>query len=47
MKPLYQKVKEALNSKRHQVFAGQKAIAQVVEMETIDVVLTALVGIPA
>lgn len=41
---LYQKVKEALISKNIKVFAGQKAIAQVVEMETIDVVLTALVG---
>ncbi len=41
---LYQKVKEALIPKDIKVFAGQKAIAQVVEMETIDVVLTALVG---
>lgn len=40
----YQKVKEALLSHDIKVFAGQKAIAQVVEMETIDVVLTALVG---
>ncbi|GMQ27052.1 1-deoxy-D-xylulose-5-phosphate reductoisomerase [Algoriphagus sp. oki45] len=40
----YPKVKEALISHDIKVFAGQKAIAQVVEMETIDVVLTALVG---
>ncbi len=41
---LYLKVKEALSGEPIKVFAGQKAIAQVVEMETIDVVLTALVG---
>lgn len=40
----YQQVKEALDPKGIKVFAGQKAIAQVVEMGTIDVVLTALVG---
>ncbi|GMQ29183.1 1-deoxy-D-xylulose-5-phosphate reductoisomerase [Algoriphagus confluentis] len=40
----YPKVKEALISHDIKVFAGQKAIAQVVEMDTIDVVLTALVG---
>lgn len=40
----YQKVKDALIPHDIKVFAGQKAIAQVVEMETIDVVLTALVG---
>jgi len=40
----YQKVREALLPHDIKVFAGQKAIAQVVEMETIDVVLTALVG---
>ena len=40
----YQKVKEALIPHDIKVFAGQKAIAQVVEMETIDLVLTALVG---
>lgn len=40
----YQKVKEALQPHDIKVFAGQKAIAQIVEMETIDVVLTALVG---
>ena len=40
----YSKVKEALSREQIKVFAGQKAIAQVVEMDTIDVVLTALVG---
>ena len=40
----YHKVKEALIPHDIKVFAGQKAIGQVVEMETIDVVLTALVG---
>ena len=40
----YSKVKEALSGEQIKVFAGQKAIAQVVEMDTIDVVLTALVG---
>lgn len=40
----YSKVNEALSGEPIKVFAGQKAIAQVVEMDTIDVVLTALVG---
>jgi 1-deoxy-D-xylulose-5-phosphate reductoisomerase len=40
----YLKVKEVLSGEPIKVFAGQKAISQVVEMETIDVVLTALVG---
>jgi 1-deoxy-D-xylulose-5-phosphate reductoisomerase len=40
----YLKVKEALSGEPIKVFAGQKAIAQVVEMDTIDLVLTALVG---
>lgn len=40
----YSKVKEALSGEQIKVFASQKAIAQVVEMDTIDVVLTALVG---
>ena len=40
----YSKVTEALSGEPIKVFAGQKAIAQVVEMDTIDVVLTALVG---
>ncbi|MBW3468730.1 1-deoxy-D-xylulose-5-phosphate reductoisomerase [Arthrospiribacter ruber] len=41
---LYQKVKEALSQMDIKVYAGEKALAQVVEMDTIDVVLTALVG---
>lgn len=40
----YQVVKDALLPQDIKVFAGPKALAQVVEMETIDVVLTALVG---
>ena len=40
----YSKVKEALSGEPIKVFAGHKAIAQVVEMDTIDLVLTALVG---
>lgn len=40
----YQQVKEALIPHDIKVFAGQKSIAQVVEMDSIDVVLTALVG---
>ncbi|MBN3520299.1 1-deoxy-D-xylulose-5-phosphate reductoisomerase [Algoriphagus lutimaris] len=41
---LYPQVRDALIPKNIKVFAGQNAIAQVVEMDTIDVVLTALVG---
>jgi 1-deoxy-D-xylulose-5-phosphate reductoisomerase len=41
---LYEKVKDALTPLDIKVYAGQKALAQVVEMDTIDVVLTALVG---
>lgn len=41
---LYSQVRDALIPKDIKVFAGQKAISQIVEMETIDVVLTALVG---
>ena len=40
----YQEVKEALGNHPIKVYAGEKAIASVVEMETIDIVLTALVG---
>ncbi len=40
----YDQVKSALESQPVKVFAGQRALAQIVEMETIDVVLTALVG---
>jgi 1-deoxy-D-xylulose-5-phosphate reductoisomerase len=41
---LYEKVKEALLPLGIKVFAGEKALADVVSMETIDIVLTALVG---
>ncbi|MFC4870058.1 1-deoxy-D-xylulose-5-phosphate reductoisomerase [Negadavirga shengliensis] len=40
----YEKVKQALSSYPIKVYAGEEAIAQVVEMETVDIVLTALVG---
>lgn len=41
---LYSKVSEALNSYKIKVYAGQEALASVVQMDTIDIVLTALVG---
>jgi 1-deoxy-D-xylulose-5-phosphate reductoisomerase len=41
---LYQKVKDALLPHDIKVYAGDKAIADVVSMEEIDLVLTALVG---
>lgn len=40
----YSQVKEALSASDIKVYAGDNAIASVVEMETIDLVLTALVG---
>ncbi len=40
----YSEVKEALNKLPIKVFAGSDAIAQVAEMEPIDIVLTAMVG---
>jgi 1-deoxy-D-xylulose-5-phosphate reductoisomerase len=40
----YNQVKEALWSADIKVFAGKEALAQVVESESIDIVLTALVG---
>lgn len=40
----YTYVKEALSTYDIKVFAGNKAIAQVVQMESIDVVLAAIVG---
>jgi 1-deoxy-D-xylulose-5-phosphate reductoisomerase len=40
----YEKVKSALDTLDIKVYAGSEALEQVVEMETIDVVLTALVG---
>ena len=41
---LYSKVKEALAHTDIKVYTGEKALSQVVEMDSIDVVLTALVG---
>lgn len=40
----YQKVSKALDGYDIKVFAGENALSAVVEMESIDVVLTALVG---
>ena len=40
----YNEVKEALGSSDIKVYAGVESLSQVVEMDTIDVVLTALVG---
>lgn len=40
----YKQVKEALSSSDIKVFAGAKAVEQIVEMETIDLVLAAVVG---
>ncbi len=40
----YQYVKEALKPHDIKVYSGSKAIAEVVEMENIDLVLTAIVG---
>jgi len=40
----YQQVKEALTPHDIKVFAGAKAVEQIVEMETIDLVLAAIVG---
>lgn len=41
---LYQEVKNALDALDIKVYAGEKALASVVEMDAIDLVLTALVG---
>jgi 1-deoxy-D-xylulose-5-phosphate reductoisomerase len=41
---LYSQVKDALVPLDIKVYAGEKALASVVEMDTIDLVLTALVG---
>ncbi|HQQ82348.1 MAG TPA: 1-deoxy-D-xylulose-5-phosphate reductoisomerase [Cyclobacteriaceae bacterium] len=41
---LYPKVKEALAKEPIKVFAGEKALESVVELDTIDIVLTAVVG---
>src|SRR5690554_5754691 len=40
----YDMVKDALQSRGVKVYTGMSALAQIVEMDTIDVVLTALVG---
>ncbi len=40
----YQFVKEALSATEIKVFAGEKSIEQIVEMETIDLVLACIVG---
>ena len=40
----YKIVSDALESKGIKVFSGNEALSQIVEMETIDIVLTALVG---
>ena len=43
-KDCYAKVSEALKSYPVKVFAGQESIAQIVEIEGIDLVISALVG---
>jgi len=43
-KEKYKQVSEALESDDIKVYAGDDALAQVVEMDTIDLVLTAMVG---
>ncbi|HBL76054.1 MAG: 1-deoxy-D-xylulose-5-phosphate reductoisomerase [Bacteroidetes bacterium GWF2_42_66] len=40
----YEILKEALKNEPIKVFAGSKAIADVVQMDTVDIVLTAMVG---
>ena len=40
----YKKVKDALFSEGIKVFAGEKSLEQIVEMETIDMVLASIVG---
>jgi 1-deoxy-D-xylulose-5-phosphate reductoisomerase len=40
----YQQVKDALKNEPVKVYAGESALASVVQMDTIDLVLTALVG---
>jgi 1-deoxy-D-xylulose-5-phosphate reductoisomerase len=40
----YEKLKEALASEDIKVYAGENALASVVQMDTIDLVVTALVG---
>ncbi len=40
----YKQVKDALSSHDIKVFAGAKSVEQIVEMETVDIVLAAMVG---
>jgi len=40
----YKKVKEALDPRQIKVYAGVEALSQVVELDNVDMVLTALVG---
>jgi 1-deoxy-D-xylulose-5-phosphate reductoisomerase len=40
----YEQVKEALSGEDIKVYAGENALASVVQMDTVDLVLTALVG---
>jgi 1-deoxy-D-xylulose-5-phosphate reductoisomerase len=40
----YDKLKEALAPYPVKVYAGEKALCQIVEMDSIDIVLTAMVG---
>lgn len=41
---LYEKVKEALDPYMIKVFCGERALEEITEFETIDIVLTAMVG---
>ena len=40
----YQVIRDALSKESIKIYAGEKALAQVVEMGSIDIVLTAMVG---
>lgn len=42
---LYEKVRDALDSHHIKVFAGKKALNEISELEGIDIVLTAMVGV--
>ncbi len=44
---LYSKLEQALSKEDIQVYAGQKAIEQIVEMSSIDMILMAIVGFAA
>jgi len=43
----YKKVADALSKSDIKVYAGKKAIEQIVEMETIDLIMMAIVGFAA